>query len=165
MRAVIQRVARARVRVEERTTAEMGAGLLVLLAAGQGDGPHEAAWMAEKITNLRVFEDEAGKMNRSVLEVDGEMVCVSQFTLYGDCRKGRRPAFVQALEPVAAARLVEAFVERVRALGVRCGTGEFGAHMQVELTNDGPVTLLLDSALARSAGGQGFAGPGPGEPA
>jgi D-aminoacyl-tRNA deacylase len=160
MRAVLQRVSRAAVRVDGRAVAEMGPGLLVLLAAGQGDGPAQVDWMADKILQLRVFPDPAGKMNRSLLDTAGELIVVSQFTLYGDCRKGRRPAFVQALEPGAAAGLIEAFTARVRAAGVRCGAGVFGAHMQVELVNDGPVTLLLDSALPRHAGAQGFAGEG-----
>jgi D-tyrosyl-tRNA(Tyr) deacylase len=155
MRAVMQRVSRASVQVDGLPVAEMGPGLLVLLAAGQGDGPAEVDWMADKLVHLRVFPDQAGKMNRSLLETGGEMIAVSQFTLYADCRKGRRPAFVHALEPRAAAALIEAFVARVRGLGVRCGSGVFGAHMQVELTNDGPVTLLLDSALPRQAGAQG----------
>ncbi|HOX41949.1 MAG TPA: D-aminoacyl-tRNA deacylase [Myxococcota bacterium] len=160
MRAVLQRVSRAAVHVDGRVVAQMGPGLLVLLAAGQGDGPVQADWMADKLLHLRVFPDQDGKMNRDLLDVGGELIAVSQFTLYGDCRKGRRPAFVQALEPEAAARLIEAFVAQVRAAGVRCGTGVFGAHMQVELVNDGPVTLLVDSALPRSAGAQGFSGQG-----
>ena len=156
MRAVLQRVSRATVRVGDRVTASIGPGLLVLLAAGQGDGESEADWMADKVVQLRVFPDDQGRMNRSLIDQGSELIVVSQFTLYGDCRKGRRPSFVGALEPGPAARLVERFVEQVRRRGVRCGTGEFAAYMQVEMVNDGPVTLLLDSAVARRAGGDGF---------
>ncbi len=156
MRAVIQRVSRASVRVADRTLSAMGPGLLVLLAAGAGDSEVQADWMAAKIPALRVFPDEHGRMNRCLLEVGYEMIAVSQFTLYGDCRKGRRPSFVGALEPEPAARLVARFVDQVRGQGVVCGTGEFGAQMAVELINDGPVTLLLDTAVARHAGHSGF---------
>lgn len=156
MRAVIQRVAEARVVVEGQETARMGRGLLVLLAAGQGDSDQEVSWMADKIVNLRVFPDEQGKMNRSLIDLPGEMIVVSQFTLYGDCRKGRRPSFVHALEPRAAETLCSRFVERVQALGIPCGSGVFGAHMQVSLTNDGPVTLLVDSSLPRRSRTSGF---------
>ncbi len=160
MRAVLQRVSRAAVRVGADTLAEVGPGLLVLLAAGQGDGAAEVDWMADKILGLRVFPDEDGKMNRSLLETSGALLAVPQFTLYGDCRKGRRPAFTHALAPAEASALFEAFVARVRAAGVPCGAGRFGAHMQVELTNDGPVTLLVDSGLPRRAGARGFGGEG-----
>jgi D-tyrosyl-tRNA(Tyr) deacylase len=146
MRAVVQRVARATVKVDGRIAGEIGAGFLALVAAGQGDGEAAASALAEKLVHLRVFEDDGGKMNRSLLEVGGELLVVSQFTLFGDCRKGRRPSFVQALEPGLAATLVERVVACARALGVRrVETGIFGASMQVELVNDGPVTLLLDT--------------------
>jgi D-tyrosyl-tRNA(Tyr) deacylase len=146
MRAVVQRVARATVKVDGRIAGEIGAGFLALVAAGQGDDEAAARALAEKIVHLRVFEDDGGKMNRSLLEVGGELLVVSQFTLFGDCRKGRRPSFVQALEPGLAATLVERVVACARALGVRrVETGIFGASMQVELVNDGPVTLLLDT--------------------
>ena len=149
MRAVIQRVTQAEVTVAGERTATIGPGLLVLLGAGRGDGEAQADWMADKVTGLRVFADEDGRMNRSLLDVGGAMIAVSQFTLYGDCRKGRRPSFVGALEPSAADRLIDRFVERVRAKGVECGSGRFGAHMRVALVNDGPVTLLVDSAVPR----------------
>jgi D-tyrosyl-tRNA(Tyr) deacylase len=146
MRAVVQRVARATVKVDGRIAGEIGAGFLALVAAGQGDGEAAASALAEKLVHLRVFEDDGGKMNRSLLEVGGELLVVSQFTLFGDCRKGRRPSFVQALEPGLAATLVGRVVACARALGVRrVETGIFGASMQVELVNDGPVTLLLDT--------------------
>jgi len=149
LRAVIQRVSRAEVRVAGEPTASISTGLLVLVAAGKGDTERDAVWLADKIVGLRIFPDEQERMNRSLAEAGGEVVAVSQFTLFGDCRKGRRPSFVGALEPEPAARLVERFVARVRELGVACGTGTFGAHMQVELINDGPVTLLIDSASSR----------------
>jgi D-tyrosyl-tRNA(Tyr) deacylase len=145
MRAVVQRVKRAEVRVGGDVVGRVGPGLLVLLGAGQGDGPADVAWLVEKIVNLRVFEDDAGKMNRSLLDVGGGLLVVSQFTLYGDCRHGRRPSFTGALEPVAAAALCDELVRQARALGVAVETGRFGAMMDVELVNDGPVTLLLDS--------------------
>jgi D-aminoacyl-tRNA deacylase len=146
MRAVVQRVTRAQVRVDDRVTGEIGRGLLVLLGAGAGDGTGEADHMVEKVANLRIFADDAGKMNRSVLEIAGGVLAVSQFTLYGDARKGRRPAFTQALEPIQAEALYERFVAGLRAAGVEpVATGVFGAMMQVELVNDGPVTILLDS--------------------
>jgi D-tyrosyl-tRNA(Tyr) deacylase len=147
MRAVVQRVARARVTVGDQVTGEIGRGLLVLVGAGAGDGPGEAAYMVDKVVNLRIFADEQGKMNRSVLDVGGGVLAVSQFTLYGDARKGRRPAFVQALEPVQAEALYRSFVTGLEDAGVQpVATGIFGAMMQVELVNDGPVTILLDSA-------------------
>jgi D-tyrosyl-tRNA(Tyr) deacylase len=158
MRAVIQRVAEAKVEVEgnQSAPAVMGPGLLVLLAAGQGDTLETADWMAEKIIGLRVFPDAQQKMNLGLSEVGGEMIVVSQFTLYGDCRKGRRPSFVGALQPEAAAPLIDRFAEEVRKRGIRCGTGVFGAHMRVTLVNEGPVTLLLDSAQPRRAATGGF---------
>ncbi|MBN2498340.1 MAG: D-tyrosyl-tRNA(Tyr) deacylase [Deltaproteobacteria bacterium] len=156
MRSVIQRVSRARVLVDGTEMASIGRGLCVLLAAGEGDGEAEADWMADKIVHLRIFPDESGRMNRSCVEIGAGMIAVSQFTLYGDCRRGRRPSFVHALEPERAAALVDRFVERVRGLGVPCGSGVFGAHMEVELVNDGPVTLLLDSAQSRRSVSGGF---------
>jgi D-tyrosyl-tRNA(Tyr) deacylase len=147
MRAVVQRVARASVTVEERVVGQVGRGLCVLLGAGRDDGPQDVAYMVEKIANLRIFADEQGKMNLSVLEIAGGVLVVSQFTLYGDARKGRRPSFIQALEPGAAEALYQRFVEDLRAAGVvQVATGSFGAMMQVELVNDGPVTILLDSS-------------------
>lgn len=153
MRAVVQRVSEAQVEVEGEIVGALRAGapgFVVLLGAGQGDGDRDADYLADKVCGLRVFEDEAGKMNRSLADVGGSLLVVSQFTLYGDCRKGRRPSFVAALEPQRAAELVERFVTRARAtLGAdRVATGRFQAHMRVSLTNDGPVTLLLDSGKA-----------------
>ena len=145
MRAVVQRVSRAKVTVNEWTAGEIGLGLLVLLGVGQDDTESDAAYLAEKITGLRVFEDSDGKMNRSVLDVGGSILAVSQFTLYGDVRRGKRPSFDEAAPPEPARRLYEFFVERVRAAGVRCETGRFQEMMQVELVNEGPVTILLDS--------------------
>jgi D-tyrosyl-tRNA(Tyr) deacylase len=147
MRAVVQRVARASVTVDGSVVGQVERGLCVLLGAGRGDGPEEVAYMVEKIANLRIFPDEQGKMNLSVLDVRGGVLVVSQFTLYGDARKGRRPSFVQALEPGAAEQLYLRVVEELRAAGVApVATGSFGAMMQVELINDGPVTILLDSS-------------------
>lgn len=145
MRAVVQRVSRARVVVEERVTGEIGAGLLVFVGVGRADTPETAAVMAEKIVNLRIFNDEQGKMNRSLRDIGGGVLAVSQFTLYGDARGGRRPSFIQAAPPEQGKSLYEEFVRVVAALGVRVQTGVFQAHMSVELTNDGPVTILLDS--------------------
>lgn len=145
MRAVVQRARFGRVRVEARTVGEIGPGLVVLVGAKTGDGTADADYLAEKIVNLRIFEDDEGRMNRSLLETGGDLLVVSQFTLYGDCRKGRRPSFVAALAPTEATLLIDRLVERCRTLGVRVETGEFGAKMAVELLNDGPVTLLLDS--------------------
>ncbi len=146
MRAVVQRVLRAQVTVDQRVVGAIGRGLCVLVGAGAGDGAADVAYTVDKIVNLRIFADEAGKMNRSVLDLVGGVLLVSQFTLYGDARKGRRPAFVDALEPVAAQALYEDVVAGVRAAGVgEVATGVFRADMQVELVNDGPVTILLDS--------------------
>jgi len=146
MRAVVQRVSRASVTVGGRITGEISLGLLVLLGAGAGDGANDLAYLVDKITNLRIFADDAGKMNRSVLDVGGGVLVVSQFTLYGDARQGRRPAFTGALEPVAARALYEQSLVAIRAAGVaRVEAGEFGADMKVDLSNDGPVTILLDS--------------------
>ena len=146
MRAVVQRVTRASVSVAGRIIGAIDQGLLVLLGAGAGDGASDLGYIVDKVVNLRIFADDAGKMNRSVLDVGGGVLVVSQFTLYGDARTGRRPAFTGALEPTAARALYEQGVAAIRAAGVaRVETGEFGADMQVELVNDGPVTLLLDS--------------------
>ncbi len=145
MRAVVQRVGRARVLVDGRVAGEIAAGVVVLLGVGRGDTPESAAYLAEKTAHLRIFDDDQGKMNRSLLETGGAALVVSQFTLYGDARGQRRPSFVQAAPPEDANRLYEEFVRVLRALGVRVETGVFQARMAVELTNDGPVTILLDS--------------------
>ena len=145
MRAVVQRVSRAEVRVEGRVVGRIGAGLVVLVGIAREDTREAGRWLAEKIVNLRVFDDAEGRMNRSMLEAGGAVLCVSQFTLYGDCRKGRRPSYDRAASPEAALPLYEAFVAALRAFGIAVETGEFRAMMEVELVNDGPVTLLLDS--------------------
>ena len=145
MRAVIQRVTRASVNVDGRVAGEIGAGLLVLLGVSRTDNPESASYLAEKIANLRIFSDAAGKMNLSVLDTGGAALVVSQFTLYGDTRGGRRPSYIQAAPPEEANRLYQEFVRSMRLLGVRVETGVFQAHMQVELVNDGPVTILIDS--------------------
>jgi D-aminoacyl-tRNA deacylase len=145
VRAVIQRVTRASVTVEGRVAGEIGAGLLVLLGVSRTDNPESATYLAEKIANLRIFSDGAGKMNLSLLDVGGSALLVSQFTLYGDTRGGRRPSYIQAAPPEQAGLLYEEFVRSIRSLGVPVQTGVFQAHMQVELVNDGPVTILLDS--------------------
>ena len=145
MRAVVQRVSRAKVSVGEWTCGEIGLGLLVLLGVGHGDTEADASYLAEKIAGLRIFEDDDGKMNRSVLEAGGSVLAVSQFTLYGDVRRGKRPSFDGAAPPEPARRLYEVFVERIQAAGLRCETGRFQEMMQVELVNEGPVTILLDS--------------------
>ena len=146
MRAVVQRVTRASVTVADRITGAIDHGLLVFLGAGAGDGANDLTYMVDKISHLRIFADDAGKMNRSVLDVGGGVLVVSQFTLYGDARQGRRPAFTNALEPVAARALYERALDALRAAGVaRVEAGEFGADMKVDLSNDGPVTILLDS--------------------
>ena len=146
MRAVIQRVQKGQVTVEGRTIGAIGPGLVILLGAGQGDGQTEADRLAVKIANLRIFADAEGKTNLSILDVGGEALVISQFTLYADCRKGRRPSFVHAAPPDVAAPLVDYFVERLRQAGVRrIESGEFGAMMLVEIHNDGPFTIVLDS--------------------
>jgi D-tyrosyl-tRNA(Tyr) deacylase len=148
MRAVVQRVSRARVTVKGETAGEIGLGLLVLLGVGAGDTRTEAEYLVEKTIGLRIFEDAGGKMNLSVAEVGGALLVVSQFTLYGDARRGKRPSFDGAAPPEQARELYEYFVEKVRASGVRLETGRFQETMQVELVNDGPVTILLDSGKA-----------------
>jgi D-tyrosyl-tRNA(Tyr) deacylase len=148
MRAVVQRVSRAKVASKDWTAGEIGLGLLVLLAVGQEDTESDATYLAEKISGLRIFEDEQGKMNRSVQDVGGSVLAVSQFTLYGDVRRGKRPSFAAAAPPEHARRLYEFFVERIRAAGLPCETGRFQEMMQVELVNEGPVTILLDSGKA-----------------
>jgi D-tyrosyl-tRNA(Tyr) deacylase len=146
MRAVIQRVSRGRVSVEGKTIGEIGLGLVILLGAGPGDGRVEADGLADKIANLRIFADAEGKTNLSILDVGGEALVISQFTLYADCRKGRRPSFIYAAPPDLAAPLVDHFAERLRQAGVRrVESGEFGAVMLVEIHNDGPSTLFLDT--------------------
>ena len=145
MRAVVQRVSRANVVVDGETIGAIGAGLLVLLGVAHADTPEQARWLADKIAGLRIFNDADGRMNRDLHDVAGAMLIVSQFTLHGDCRKGKRPSFVDAAPPPVAVPLYEAFINGVKALGVPVATGRFGADMQVELVNDGPVTLIVDS--------------------
>lgn len=145
MRAVVQRVRCARVLVEGNVAGEITAGAVVLLGVGRGDAADAAAYLAEKVAHLRIFDDDAGKMNRSLLDIAGAALVVSQFTLYGDARGQRRPSFVQAAPPDQADRLYEEFVRALRAAGVHVETGVFQARMAVEFTNDGPVTILLDS--------------------
>lgn len=148
MRAVVQRVSRASVSVDGRPVSSIGPGLLVLLGVAQGDGEVDLAYLADKVVNLRVFPDEAGHMNRSLLETRGALLVVSQFTLLGDARRGRRPGFTDAAAPEEALRLYQEFVGRVRASGLEVGEGVFRADMDVELVNRGPVTVLLDSRKA-----------------
>jgi D-tyrosyl-tRNA(Tyr) deacylase len=145
MRAVVQRVSRARVLIDGEVAGAIERGLLVLLGVAPDDTPEKAVWLADKIVGLRLFADEQDKMNLSVAEVNGGLLIVSQFTLYGDCRKGRRPSFIGAAAPEVAVPLYEAFVNAVRAQGVPVATGRFGAMMAVELVNDGPVTLIVDA--------------------
>jgi D-tyrosyl-tRNA(Tyr) deacylase len=144
MRVIVQRVRRGRVTIEGRVTAEIGAGVVILLGIGMNDGEEQARFLAEKIANLRIFDDEAGKMNRSLLDVDGQAIVVSQFTLYADTRKGRRPSFTDAAPPQIASPLVERFADLLREQGVPTQTGEFGAHMLVDIANDGPVTIWME---------------------
>jgi D-tyrosyl-tRNA(Tyr) deacylase len=146
MRAVVQRVSHARVLVNFESTGEIDLGLLVLLGVGADDTRAEVDYIAEKIIGLRIFEDPAGKMNLSIAEVGGSLLVVSQFTLYGDVRRGKRPSFDAAAPPKLASELYEYFVEKIRIVGLRCETGRFQETMQVELVNEGPVTILLDSA-------------------
>ncbi|MEA3467490.1 MAG: D-aminoacyl-tRNA deacylase [Thermodesulfobacteriota bacterium] len=146
MRAVIQRVSRASVTVDSEITGKIGAGLLVLLGIHKDDGAKEIKWLADKIINLRIFKDEDGKMNDSLLDTGGAMLIVSQFTLYGDCRKGRRPGYSTAAPPDRAKSLYRQFIDTVKQKNISTASGRFQAHMDVELVNDGPVTLLLDSS-------------------
>jgi D-aminoacyl-tRNA deacylase len=145
MRAVVQRVSRAKVTVNSQTSGEIALGLLVLLGVGHDDTEADATYLAEKIAGLRIFEDQEGKMNRSVQDVGGSVLAVSQFTLYGDVRRGKRPSFDDAAPPEHARRLYDLFVERIQAAGLSCETGRFQETMRVELVNEGPVTILLDS--------------------
>jgi D-tyrosyl-tRNA(Tyr) deacylase len=145
MRAVIQRVTKASVSVDGQIVGAIGRGVLVLLGVAHDDDEAQARWLAEKVVNLRLFEDDAGKLNLSLLESGGEILVVSQFTLYGDCRKGRRPSFAAAAEPQVAKALYERFVDSLKALGPQVSSGVFQAHMAVELVNDGPVTLIVDT--------------------
>jgi D-tyrosyl-tRNA(Tyr) deacylase len=148
MRVVLQRVSTARVIVAGEIIGEIGRGWLALLAVAPGDTPTQAAWLAEKIANLRAFPDADGKMNRSVQDIAGSVLSVSNFTLYADCQKGRRPSFINAARPEEAEPLYRAFCNALRALGVPVAEGRFGADMQVELTNDGPVTFVIDTAAS-----------------
>ena len=145
MRAVVQRVSEARVIIDKETVGQIGRGLLVLLGVTQKDTATQAEWLAEKIVGLRIFADADDKMNLGVTDIGAEVLIVSQFTLYGDCTKGRRPSFIDAAPPEIAIPLYEKFIEAVKAQGVRVATGKFGAMMKVELVNDGPVTLIVDS--------------------
>lgn len=145
MRAVVQRVSRSIVVVDGQTVGQIGKGLMILLGVTHGDGPEQAQWLASKIAGLRIFEDDEAKMNRSLLETGGAALVVSQFTLYGDCRKGRRPSFTDAARPELAEPLCEQFMVCLREAGVaQVEYGVFGAHMEVEIHNDGPVTLILE---------------------
>lgn len=145
MRAVVQRVASSRVSVDENITGEIERGLLVLLGVTHEDSSADVDYLLEKIVNLRIFEDENEKMNLSLKDINGELLVVSQFTLYGDCRKGRRPGFSDAARPEVAIPLYEEFIEKARNQDIKVGTGEFGAHMMVNIVNNGPTTILLDS--------------------
>jgi len=145
MRAVVQRVSRAKVAISNRIAGEIGMGLLVLLGVGREDSEVDVNYLSEKIIGLRIFEDSDGKMNRSLLDAGGSVLVISQFTLFGDVRRGKRPSFDSAAAPENARRLYELFVEQIRAAGLRCETGRFQERMQVELVNEGPVTILLDS--------------------
>jgi D-tyrosyl-tRNA(Tyr) deacylase len=148
MRAVIQRVSSSRVVVSGEVVGQIDRGLLVLLGVRTGDAEGQARWLADKIVGLRIFEDDQGKMNVSVADVGGSVLVVSQFTLYGDCEKGRRPSFIDAARPEVAEPLYQTFTDAVRLHGISVATGRFGAMMQVELVNDGPVTLILDAPAA-----------------
>lgn len=148
MRAVIQRVQKSSVSVSGEIASEIGPGILIFIGVGPEDTEKEVRYLAEKSVHLRIFPDEDGKMNRSLLDTGGEMLIISQFTLYGDCRKGRRPSFIGAAPPELAEELIDQFVAEIGRLGVPAATGRFGAMMDVELINDGPVTLMLDSSGA-----------------
>ncbi len=145
MRAVVQRVSSSSVMVDGCEVGRIGVGLCVLLGVTQGDGPEQVRWLVDKISSLRVFEDQSGKLNLSLEDVSGGVLVVSQFTLYGDCRKGRRPSFVRAADPSIAKELYNLFVDRLKDKGLPVETGVFQAHMNVEIHNDGPVTLILDT--------------------
>lgn len=145
MKAVVQRVLRASVKVDGAVVGKIGPGMLVLLAVGSDDGQHQVEWMTEKVTELRIFPDEKGLMNRGLLETGGQALIVSQFTLYGDCRKGRRPSYARAAPADIARKYYEEFVARMRQKGIHVQEGIFGEHMDVELVNDGPVTLIIES--------------------
>jgi D-tyrosyl-tRNA(Tyr) deacylase len=145
MRAVVQRVSEASVSIDGEVVTEIGRGMLVLLAAAHGDGPEQVRWMAEKLIGLRIFSDDAGKMNLSLEQVEGEMLVVSQFTLYGDCRKGKRPSYTGSGPPDEAVTVYRSFIDAVTRLKIPVREGVFGAMMQVHLVNDGPVTLIVDS--------------------
>ncbi len=145
MRAVIQRVKRCTVRVNDEPVSRIGSGVLVLLGVGENDDLADADYLSEKISNMRIFEDQDGKMNRSLLQISGEMMVVSQFTLMADCRKGRRPSYTKAADPESANGLYAYFVSRIQQLGLSVQTGRFGANMDVSLVNDGPVTLVVES--------------------
>lgn len=145
MRAVVQRVASSKVIVDESTIGEINKGLLILLGLTHEDTSKDVDYLLDKIVNLRIFEDENDKMNLSLKDVNGELLVVSQFTLYGDCRKGRRPNFTNAAKPDLATSLYEEFIDKAKKEGIKVGTGKFGAHMMVDLVNDGPVTILIDS--------------------
>jgi D-tyrosyl-tRNA(Tyr) deacylase len=145
VRAVVQRVSEAKVSIDRRVAGEIGRGLVVLVGISPQDSEREVEWVADKVANLRIFNDEEGKMNRSLRDVDGGALIVSQFTLYGDARKGRRPSFIRAASGPEAEALYEAVIDRLRSLGIDCASGEWGAMMDVSLTNEGPVTILLDS--------------------
>jgi len=155
MRAVIQRVKSAEVYVEGRLSGKIGSGLLVFVGVGRGDGENDVSYLSSKLPELRIFEDASGKFNLSLKESGGEILVVSQFTLYGDCRKGRRPSFTEAEEPAAAKSLYSRFIDRLRDQGISVQTGEFQAKMEVHLVNDGPVTLLLDSRQGEKVSNQG----------
>lgn len=144
MRVILQRVSHGRVSVAKRTIAEIGHGLVILLGIGPQDGTEQISYLAEKIVNMRIFEDEQGKFNRSILDTQGEAIVVSQFTLYADTRKGRRPSFTDAAPPEIASPLVEEFAQALQKFGIATQTGEFGAHMVVDISNDGPVTIYLE---------------------
>jgi D-tyrosyl-tRNA(Tyr) deacylase len=144
MRALLQRVSRASVTVDGKVISRIGKGLVILLGVGHGDGEVQVSFLAEKISNLRIFEDDQGKTNLSILDVQGEAIVVSQFTLYADTRKGRRPSFIEAALPDVAEPLVDRFVELLRGHGIPTQSGKFGAHMEVEIHNDGPVTVWLE---------------------
>lgn len=146
MRAVIQRVNNASVEVEGKIVGEIGKGLLVFLGVGDGDTDRDLNYIADKTAGLRIFSDEDDKMNLSVTDINGEILVVSQFTLYGDCRKGRRPNFTSSMEPVTAEKMYEDFIKTIESKGIKTAHGEFGADMQVSISNDGPVTILLDSS-------------------